>query len=211
MPPMLAPRGMARAKAILPFPLAGSVFRTGARKVSIMAAVAVLLRNMENNPVTSRKPSKTFSDFVPKGLSKTFASLTSSPLFVAAIARMKPPMKSMMMGFAKQAMMALYERTLPNCSSGASRKKRKALSLQVNNKMTMIATEVVHDGIASVTHIKVAKQKTAMTRCSTIVNPSIPNTSAGKNHNTMPTTMAISSLISLESTLSLRFFFLLRW
>ena len=62
IPPTLAEIGMAKAKAILPFPSAGSAFKTGARKVSIIAAVAVLLKNMENTPVTTRNPNNTYLD-----------------------------------------------------------------------------------------------------------------------------------------------------
>ena len=38
---------------------AGSAFNTGVRKVSIMAAVAVLLRNIENAAVTRMNPNNT--------------------------------------------------------------------------------------------------------------------------------------------------------
>ena len=50
---------IARAKAVFPFPSAGRDFRTGPRKVSIIAAVAVLLKNIENTPVTITKPRRT--------------------------------------------------------------------------------------------------------------------------------------------------------
>ena len=61
-PPTLAPIGIAIAKAILPLPSAGSAFKTGVKKVSIIAAVAVLLKNMENTPVTNTKPNNTKRD-----------------------------------------------------------------------------------------------------------------------------------------------------
>ena len=73
MPPRLAATGMLRAMAMRPLPLAGSCLNTGARKVSIMAAVAVLLMNIENKPVMSRKPSSTISLLLPKGLSRILA------------------------------------------------------------------------------------------------------------------------------------------
>ena len=107
MPPRLAATGMLRAMAMRPLPLAGSCLKTGARNVSIMAAVAVLLMNIENRPVMSRKPSSTISLFEPKGFSSTFASWASRPVFVAAMASTKPPMNSMITGSAKHAMMPL--------------------------------------------------------------------------------------------------------
>ena len=98
---------MDMARAILPFPLSGNCLKTGARKVSIKAAVAVLLTNMEKKPVMRRKPSNTFTLCVPKGFRSTLASWASSPVFVAAMARMKPPMKSIMTGSANDAMILL--------------------------------------------------------------------------------------------------------
>ncbi len=95
--------GMAMVRATRPLPLAGSALNTGVRKVSIIAAVAVLEMNMEKMPVMSMKPSSTFSDFLPKGAMRVFAISTSSPLFVAAIASTNPPRKRMMVGSAKHA------------------------------------------------------------------------------------------------------------
>ena len=107
IPPRLAAIGMARARAILPFPSGGRVFRTGARKVSIIAAVAVLLMNIENMPITSRKPRRTNSDFLPNGFRRTRANWTSIPTLVAAIARMNPPRNSIITGSANVARMDL--------------------------------------------------------------------------------------------------------
>ena len=107
IPPTLAPTGIAIVRATLPLPFAGRLLSTGVRNASIIAAVAVLERNIEKIPVTRRKPSNTFSDFVPNGLSSTFASFTSRPLFVAAMASTKPPMNSMITGCAKHDMMLL--------------------------------------------------------------------------------------------------------
>ena len=59
IPPILAATGIAMAKPIFPFPSAGRDFKTGVRNVSIMAAVAVLLRNMEKTAVTIIKPNRT--------------------------------------------------------------------------------------------------------------------------------------------------------
>ena len=59
IPPILAATGIAIANPVFPFPSAGSTFNTGVRKVSIMAAVAVLLRNIENTAVTRINPSST--------------------------------------------------------------------------------------------------------------------------------------------------------
>ena len=103
IPPRLAPMGMAMVSAILPLPLAGRVLNTGARNVSIMAAVAVLEMNMEKMPVMMRNPNSTFSLLWPNSLSRKRASITSSPDLEAAMARMKPPKKRMIVGSAKQA------------------------------------------------------------------------------------------------------------
>ena len=74
IPPRFAAIGMASAKEIRPPPSLGNVARTGVRNVSIIAAVAVLLMNIENIPMTSRTPRRTVFGFFPKGLSITFAS-----------------------------------------------------------------------------------------------------------------------------------------
>ena len=107
IPPRLAATGMDSAMEMRPLPSGGNCLNTGVRNVSIMAAVAVLETNIEKRPVMSRKPSNTFSLFVPNGFSRALASWASRPVFVAAMARMKPPMNSMITGSAKQAMMPL--------------------------------------------------------------------------------------------------------
>ena len=100
MPPRLAATGIDMARATRPLPSGGNWRNTGVRNVSIMAAVAVFDTNIENSPVTSRKPSSTISLRVPKGFSSTLASWASRPVFVAAMASTKPPMNSMMTGSA---------------------------------------------------------------------------------------------------------------
>ena len=94
---------MAIVSATLPFPLAGSDLNTGVRKVSIIAAVAVLEINMEKIPVMSINPNSTFSERLPNGAINVFAISTSRPLLVAAMASTKPPRKSMIVGSAKHA------------------------------------------------------------------------------------------------------------
>ncbi len=106
IPPMLAATGMDSVRATRPLPSGGRALNTGVRKVSIMAAVAVLLTNMENTPVMSRNPSSTFSLLVPNGLMSVRARNTSSLDLVAAMARMKPPRNSMIIGSAKVAIMS---------------------------------------------------------------------------------------------------------
>ena len=78
-PPKFAATGIDKVNAIRPLPFAGSAANTGARKVSINAAVAVLEINIENNPVIRRKPSKTFSLFFPNGRIRFRANKVSSP------------------------------------------------------------------------------------------------------------------------------------
>ena len=202
IPPRLAPTGMARARARRPLPFAGRDLMTGVRNVSIMAAVAVLDRNIENTPVTRMNPSRTFSDFVPKGLSNALANLISNPALVAANASMKPPMKSMMTGSAKQAMIFLLDIRVPNSGSSAacSLNRLRLLSLAVNRSTTIMATDVAHDGIPSVIHIMVAKQNTAITRCSITVRLSIPNTLEGRFQTTSPTITPKRTLSARKDT-----------
>ena len=54
-----APIGIAKASAAHPFSSCGRDLSTGARNVSIIAAVAVLLTNIEKIAVTSIKPKST--------------------------------------------------------------------------------------------------------------------------------------------------------
>ena len=136
---------------------------TGVRKVSIMAAVAVLLTNIEKNPVIRMKPRSTFSLFLPKGLSRVRARSTSSPDFVAAMARMKPPRNRMMMGSAKVAMSALWSSS--SLLSMPDLKNVNALSEVENSSRPMSDTDVAQGEMASVTHNIVANANTAMMRC----------------------------------------------
>ena len=103
IPPRLAAMGMLNAIAMRPLPSGGSCLNTGARKVSIMAAVAVFDTNIEKSPVMSRNPSSTCSLLLPKGRSSALASWASIPVLPAAMARINPPIKSMMTGSAKVA------------------------------------------------------------------------------------------------------------
>lgn len=59
IPPTFEATGIAKANPIFPFPSAGNAFNTGVRKVSIIAAVAVLLINIEKQAVTKIKPNNT--------------------------------------------------------------------------------------------------------------------------------------------------------
>ena len=99
---------MASASAVRSFEPSGIALSTGVRKASIMAAVAVLLTNAEKMAVTTMKPRSTVSDLVPNGLRRIRAETTSSRVLVMPMARMNPPMKSRMVGSAKQCMMSLY-------------------------------------------------------------------------------------------------------
>ena len=107
IPPRLAATGMESVRAMRPFPSGGNCLNTGVRKVSIIAAVAVLETNIEKTPVMRIKPNNTFTDLLPNGFSNTLANWASRPVLVAAMARMNPPMNSMMTGSAKVAMMSL--------------------------------------------------------------------------------------------------------
>ena len=124
----------------------------------------------------------------------TRASNTSSPLLVAAMARMNPPINNMMIGSAKQCMMDLYFTVCPSSPAGIPWiKNHRLLSETVNNNRTTISTEVVHAGTASNTHIKVAKTKMEISLCSMTVSPSIPKVSIGRHHNMRERVMATGS------------------
>ena len=145
--------------------------------MSIIAAVAVFDTNIENRPVTNRKPRRTISLRVPKGFSSTLANCASSPVFVAAMASTKPPMNSMMTGSANEAITPLYDNSFPTSSSftiGAM-----PLSEQNSSINTIMATDVAHDETISRIHISVANAKMAMTRCWMTVRLSMPNHSEG--------------------------------
>ena len=202
IPPRLAAIGMLIVSAVRPFPLAGSAAKTGVRKVSIMAAVAVLLTNMENMPVISRKPRSTFSLFWPNGRIKFLANNTSNPDLVAAIARIKPPKNSMITGLAKVAIMSLLLNNLPNISFSSPLKNEILLLETVRHITVIMAKEVAHAGIASVSHVSVANTKMAIIRCCTTVRPSISNTLVGRFHTIAVTMMMHTSSIS---------FFISKW
>ena len=172
IPPMLAATGIDSVSAIRPLPSGGNERNTGVRKVSIMAAVAVLLTNIENTPVMRMKPSSTFSLFVPKGFISVRASSTSRPDLVAAIAKIKPPKNKMMIGSAKVAIIEAWFSS--SLLSMPSRIKVNALFDVVNSNNPITLTDVAHEGIASVIHKMVAKAKMAIMRSCTTVRPSMP-------------------------------------
>ena len=143
MPPMLAATGMQSAKAARPRSSGANRESTGARMASIIAAVAVLLMNMENRAVTTMRPSKTLAGLVPKGLMSQRARLISKRYLVAAAARKKPPRKRMMMGSAKVAMAFLAWMTFTmgiflSCSRVASDSK----ALQVASSLAYLSASL---------------------------------------------------------------------
>ena len=105
MPPRFAATGILRARPIFPLSSAGSFESTGVRRASIIAAVAVLLMNMEKMEIMMRKPSRTISGFVPKSFRRARASVTSRPYFSAMIASTKPPRNSITTGSAIELIM----------------------------------------------------------------------------------------------------------
>ena len=180
MPPMLAATGIESVSATRPLPSGGRALNTGARKVSIMAAVAVLLTNIEKTPVMRMNPRSTFSLLLPNGLSSVRARSTSRPDLVAAMARMNPPRNRMMIGSANVAMSALWSSS--SALSMPDRKIWKALSEVVSSRSPMSDTDVAQGDMASVTHSMVARANTAITRCWMTVSPSMPKLSVGKFH-----------------------------
>ena len=98
---------MESASPTLPVSSSGRLLSTGARKASIIAAVAVLLMNMENTLMTMRNPRRTTLGFFPKSPRRNFAITASIPYLEATMASTKPPMKSITTGSAKEAIMDL--------------------------------------------------------------------------------------------------------
>ena len=98
---------MESASPILPLSPSGRAESTGVSRASIIAAVAVLLMNMEKMEITRRKPRSTILGFFPKGASRILASVTSSPYLDAMMASTKPPRKSITTGSAKADIMLL--------------------------------------------------------------------------------------------------------
>ena len=190
IPPRLAAIGIDIVKAIRPLPLAGRAAKTGVRKVSIKAAVAVFEMNIEKSPVISRNPKRTFSLLFPKGLIRLRAKSVSSPDFEAAIAKINPARKSIIIGSAKDAMISFESSKSPTPSP---LKTPKAFLDTVTHMIDMMLSEVAHAGIHSVSHDRVANTKIAMTRCCTMVNPSIPKALVGRFQTIVVTAIIASS------------------
>lgn len=112
----------------------------------------------------SKKPNNTFSLLRPNGRIRFFASRTSNPDLVAAIAKKKPPKKSIITGLAKVAIISLLLSSFPNASFSSPLKKNKLWLETVKHIRVMIPSEVAHEGIASLIHIRVANTKIAIIR-----------------------------------------------
>ena len=70
--------------------------------------------------------------------------------------------------------------------------------LEVNNSIiTIMETEVAHEGTISKIHINVAKAKMAITLCCTIVSPSMPNALDGKFHKSNVAKSTIADLMMI--------------
>ena len=67
----------------------------------------------------------------------------------------------------------------------------------MNRSSTTAMSEVVHAGMASIIHIKVANTNTPMIRCSTTVRLAMPNESAGSSQMVRVAAMASRSLKNL--------------
>ena len=132
--------------------------------MSIIAAVAVLLTNIEKIPVISRKPNSTFSLLRPNGRIRFLASNTSKPDLVAAIAKKNPPRKRIITGLAKVAIISSLLSSFPKISFSSALKKNRLWLETVKHIRAIIPNEVAHEGIASLIHIRVANTKIAIIR-----------------------------------------------
>lgn len=141
------------------------------------AAVAVLEINIEKIPVMNKNPNKTFSLFLPKGRIMLRAKSVSNPDLEAAIARIKPAKNNIIIGSANEAMIAFDFKSSPIPSP---LNIVNEFSETVTHIIIMIASDVAHAGMHSVSHAKVAKTKIAIMRCCTIVKPSIPKNVIGR-------------------------------
>ena len=106
IPPTLAATGIESARPTFPLSSSGRPRRTGVSRASIIAAVAVLLMNMENRAMTTRNARRTDQDFL-NGFRRKRARVTSRPYLVAMLASTNPPRKSMTTGSAKADIMLL--------------------------------------------------------------------------------------------------------
>ena len=115
-----------------------------------MAAVAVLLINIDMTLIRVKKPSSTHLGLVPNGLSMTRARTMSSPTLLAAIAKTNPPKKSIMIGSAKDAMRSRKLTSSPIVSLV------RPLLDTANRRKTIVVTEVAHAGMISNIHMSAA-------------------------------------------------------
>ena len=144
IPPMLAPSGIARAKAALPRSFASNNLSTGPRIASIIAAVAVLLMNMENTAVMIMRPRSTHFGSFPNGFKSTRARFLSMLYLQAAEARKKPPKKSMMIGLANVAMISLnLSGSTPSTRNGI---RAEFESVRIINTMTNMEVDQIGNG-----------------------------------------------------------------
>ena len=143
------------------------------------------------------KPRRTFSLLCPNGRKRLLARYKSSPDFVAAIARMKPPRKRMIIGSAKVAIISFDFNRVPRFPAASSLKNEKLWFDVVSSINVIMASDVAHAGTASVSHIKVANTKIAMTLCCTMVSPSMPNVCAGRFQTTIVMNTAMRNSTSL--------------
>ena len=138
----------------------------------------------------------TYLGLVPKGFKIALANVASNLYFVAAIANTKPPMKSITVGSANAAIIALLESFSPTSPSI----KESILLDVVSNISTITTTEVPQIGIGSRIHIIAAMTKIAIILCSTTVNPGTPKAVVGSSHtNNVTKIVAANPIIFLRS------------
>lgn len=118
--------------------------------------------NIENRPVIMRNPNNTFSLLLPNGRIRFFASKVSSPDFDAAMARMNPARKSIMIGSANEAIISSESNSSPMSSP---LKSLNEFWETVVHMIVMMESDVAHAGIHSVNQDNVANTKVAMMRC----------------------------------------------
>ena len=191
IPPILAARGMARARPVLPFSFSGNVESTGARKVRNTAAVAVSLINIEKVAITQSKPRSTDFGFLPKGFRRIRANLTSIPYLEETAARTNPPRNSITTGSEKARISSLAgTNTLssPGCIANES-----PLSEIVRRDTTITIREVTQFGTISKIHIRAAKAKIATVLCwvTVMTFPRFPKKVCGAHQSTTVTIKTI--------------------
>ena len=135
IPPVFAATGIHKINALIPTCSFEQGHIIGLTRASIITVVAVLDINIEKTAVINIRPSIMNLGWAPKGRSRTRAKFLSKSYFEAAMARVNPPIKRIIIGEEKVFKISLYGINSPRLCSGLVIRKivilcLKALSVQ---------------------------------------------------------------------------------